>query len=416
MAENPGQDVEEAKDVDDAEMQAYIASFLKPITREEQHRIASLVQHLPSGEANPEWLASRVGRATGSAVGAIYGVNKYTSPGKKLEEIVWNTFKGNHMTRYGNDNEDNAEDCFREWMEMRLHDCDVDDYGFELTDILLVNRGLCVCRQEPIFAMSPDGFLVESWTKEHAFDTEEAAEAAAAEAAAEDQLVRDDYLRFSSKITQKKEGGKFLLAMKKARITLVEYKCPYKGKSKGWYDEFDVYPVEKIKKANGVELPMPSYYYAQVQHGMNVLGVRDDMLTRPEKCYFVVWHPAYYTGETALDFWTTQNPSKTSLVVAGRSGTIFITEVPYDHDYAERMSVAVRTFVLDRLLPTLFLKEKGLLDNGQMDEVTLINMDEDPAEKKKKKRKAAFAVARQKEEDAEDHKSVFESMGFVFAK
>jgi hypothetical protein len=379
--------------------------FLEPISREEQTRISQLVQHLPGGEANPEWLASRVGRATGSAVGAIYGVNKYCSPDKKLDQMVWQTFKGNKMTRYGNLNEHNAEESFDNWMQMRLYDEETDDFGFVLTGIELQNRGLCVCRQEPIFAMSPDGFLVETWTKEVKCATKEEAEQAAINAQKEDVKVGDGRLWFNYTV---EEDG--LVKMAKTCVILVEYKCPWKGHAKGWYDEFDVYPVERIKKAKNVELPVPSYYYSQVQHGMNVLGIRDNMITRPEKTYFVVWHPAYYNdGETPLDFWTTTNPSKTSTVVAGPTGTIFITDVPYDHDYAEDLIGAARTFVLDRLLPTLYRKEKGLLENGEVDEVVLINMDEP-----KKRQRTKFAAARKKEEDTEDHASTFESMGFVF--
>ena len=60
-----------------------------------------------------------------------------------------------------------------------------------------------------------------------------------------------------------------------------------------------------------------------------VLGHMDDMLTRPEYTYFVVWHPAFY-GEGFPDFGqlrTRPEPHSPSPTI---SGTIQITKLEYN--------------------------------------------------------------------------------------
>jgi hypothetical protein len=170
---NEGTKEDEAEEVraqrDQVELAAFIAQASAPITRQDQFYVATVDQHV-SGQANPLWLTFRVGRCTGSGVGGIYGVNRYCSRRKQLQEMIRPTFLGNCMTQYGNKHEDEAQACFATWQSARLLDEEEDAEGFVLENVDIENFGLCICRAFPAFAMSPDGFLVETWVRRVAGD------------------------------------------------------------------------------------------------------------------------------------------------------------------------------------------------------------------------------------------------------
>jgi hypothetical protein len=425
-AENKNQDY-------DSEMKEFVAKCCKPISREEQATIASY----PQGSSSPEWLAARVGRLTGSVVGAVFGVNKYDSPDKRLHEMLFSEFKGNAATQYGNDNEKTgAARAFEDVMAHRVDGNEVDEHGFTLVDVSVKDLGLCVCRSKPFLAMSPDGIMHETWRREDHFGSHAGASAFLAgvlESAAD--INRGEAWLLEAGITFAEEA--VVATVVKQKKVLVEYKCPYSKRNKGWSDAEDVYPLEQIKKATAprpfdnsdasndddkedeedeeedeeVEdekedkdssgnasqddvgdplfLPMPSYYYAQVQYGMHILGVLDDMLTVPQTSYFVVWHPAYDYAKRGLDnneaqkytytlpsssssslsdappakLWTASNAANTSTTYAGPYGTIQVTKVQYNKRYCKALMKCATEFCLQRLLPAIYRKSVGLLEH-----------------------------------------------------
>ena len=205
------------------------AKYTTPPSLEERTRIATLPQHLPSGEANPEWLASRIHKITGSAVGALVDVNPYESSEETVARLVWpsyNPFTGNDATRWGNRHEDDAQAAFA--LALGVEETRID------------NPGLVICGDEGRghFAMSPDGILNTPSGQE-----------------------------------------------------LVEYKCPFRRQftdseealRDALADGGGLYRRALVSEAKCGTVPCPSYYHAQVQWGMGLLHL--------PRAHFVVWCP-----------------------------------------------------------------------------------------------------------------------------
>jgi hypothetical protein len=476
-----------------------------PISRARQTEIASCPQHDPGGEANARWLAYRVGRVTGSPMGAICGTNPHSSPTKQLVEFLWSSFKGNVATRWGNLHEKDCEAAFQSFQQSRLlHGgvrgvCEqghalneqeaelgqklgpeqgpeqvaglgpelgpelatglaanvarlaacwdsVLEPGFELVDVQFENKGLCLCRAFPFLAMSPDGFLVETYRKRTEHASREAAQAAMD--AAPRTVLRDSprpvpvTATLSEKgsasegalqgtVPQTVEGNaqqtlgsnvqspRFYVVLEYVLRVLVEYKCPYKQRGRvAWMGDLDIYPVENIQKVPGLRLPVPSYYYTQVQYGCQLLGVLDDLLTWPTHCWVVVWAPAALSAPTSPSppatstttstttgtatstatsstTSTTTNTSSTScdddnfadefddaafsqplrtalsgegasLNVQTEHGTIQITRVQFHPGYAAAAVNTAIQFWKTRYLPGLWQKQNGFLAEGEL--------------------------------------------------
>lgn len=391
-----------------------------PISKQDQWYVATIEQHLDhavnsSGDtANPEWLRFRKGRNTGSTAGAIHGVNKYCSRKKQLRELLWNTFKGNIMTKWGNDHEDDAEACFTMWQKMRPFDEETDKDGFVLVDIDVENYGLCICRNSPFMAMSPDGFLVEIWERRVKQPTADEIELMHAyiESRGEAEAADPENvppLPYEAGVGKKKyrENGLMrevrldgVYEVKTKRI-LIEYKCPWKVHGKNWYDDEDLYPMEKIKKAGGIRLPVPSYYYAQCSYGMHTLGVLDDFLTAPEYTYFVVWHPANFR-KPFPEFWTASNFSDTAITVAGEHGSIQICKIPYNQKYCLELEQEIRTFWHDEYAPALWRKLTGRLEQGESEPVTKLSFDWDEGEQKTRRKRTRKGRKKSGSSDSSD--------------
>jgi hypothetical protein len=392
----------------------------QPISKQDQWYVATIEQHLDhpvnsSGDtANPEWLRFRKGRNTGSTAGAVHGVNKYCSRKNQLRELLWNTFKGNHMTKWGNDHEDDAEACFTMWQKMRPFDEETDKDGFVLVLIDVENYGLCICRKSPFMAMSPDGFLVEVWERRVKQATVEEVELMDTYIEERGEAEAADPLNVPMMSYETKEGEKKyrengvvrevrldgVYEVKTKRI-LIEYKCPWKVHGKNWYDDEDLYPMEKIKKADGLRLPVPSYYYAQCSYGMHTLGVLDDFLTAPEYTYFVVWHPAPFR-KPFPEFWCESNFSDTAITVAGEHGSIQICKIPYNQKYCLELEQEIRTFWHEEYAPALWRKLTGRLDQGESQPVTKLNFgDWDKAEQKENKQRKRKMTRQGKQKDSD---------------
>lgn len=273
---------------------------LSTISTQDAIRISRMPQHLASGEANPEWLESRKHRVTGSITGSIYGecpcfvscimngrsrtlrfagVNKYQSQDDTLESLLRPNFRGNAATKYGNMNEDNAEASFEHYVR---HSIVGSRWGPEnrlVTGFALDTPGLCVCTAVPgraMFGMSPDGIL---------------------------QLDFDDGTHTK---------------------VLVEYKAPYSRRQLNSLskidDETDLYKQNELPGTLLKTGPVPPYYFTQVNYGCGILGL--------PMAYFVVWVPA----STPADVVVHTQAGGTKLVMTP-SGTVQITEVPFDKDF-----------------------------------------------------------------------------------
>jgi len=110
---------------------------------------ATYISNLEQGTV--EWLNSRrpngIGRLTGSVFSGILGFSPYQSQQKSLKELIFPTFKGNFLTRWGSDHEDFACDKFQACLEEK-----------NPTKTVQVNHfGLLINSQEPFLAYSPDG-------------------------------------------------------------------------------------------------------------------------------------------------------------------------------------------------------------------------------------------------------------------
>ena len=358
-----------------------IALKEKHITLSEQVVIASCPQHDACGAANARWLGYRVGMITGSIVGAIYGTNPYSSATKQLLELLWNSFRGNAATRWGNEHEDDCEAAFADYQAVRILESEEETKHEQLpactlTDVSFEHAGLCVCRTSPFLGMSPDAFLVETWSyTSPGYATRAEAEA---EMSALPKFVHTDCPRpvpvtVCVKTDDQRAGAAvFVVHLSYTLRVLVEYKCPYKQRTRtSWRGGDDIYPVENIAKAPGVRLPVPSYYYSQVQYGMQVLGVLDKMLTWPTHCWVVVWAPAcssFDDDDNSEDFVhrTAVSGEGSAVNIETPRGTIQATRVAYNAAYANDLLDVVTRFWRTRYMPALWQKNNGYLAHQEL--------------------------------------------------
>jgi hypothetical protein len=281
------------------------------ISLAQQLRIMSWSQHLADGTANPMWLEARKGgMITGSVSGAINGDNPYSNADMTLHSMLWNTFRGNDATRYGNKHEDECQAAFVEHMKTFVGT--TNSRGQVLRDFRIYNPGLVVSRTSSRFGMSPDGVLE---------------------------------LRFA-------EGDAIIVQ----RI-LLEYKCPYRRRSCKRVPR-DMYK-RNVPFAGSPEVPVPPYYMAQLHHGMSVLGT-DGYLTGPWKSLLVVWAPLKYDHVHTLSI---DGPSR---MVATTHGLIQITSVPYAPSYGARLRASLDSFYETQAVPAFVLKDAGCLEQGEL--------------------------------------------------
>ncbi len=94
-----------------------------------------------------EWLVERRKRLTASKVGSIAKMRKTTKKGKKVQELLYSTFRGNDATRYGSAKEGDAIEQYKAIKEKNGHQLKVDKCG------------LFVSVANPWLAASPDGLV-----------------------------------------------------------------------------------------------------------------------------------------------------------------------------------------------------------------------------------------------------------------
>lgn len=179
------------------------------------------------------WFSARTGRLTASNFGAAAELNKHCSRRDLVRQMLWpHCFTGNCMTRWGTVMEDV---CCRDFEQYYRQDRGLPGMRVE-------ESGLILTPEMPWLGTSPDG------------------------------LVHDN------------SGGQDRL------VALLEIKTPYtlKGMTDptpdGFYPFCDVPGADRPDSPNPRQLPVPPYYYCQVQGNMAQLGLRN--------CFFVVWTPA----------------------------------------------------------------------------------------------------------------------------
>jgi hypothetical protein len=334
----------------------FMTHLLEPIAREQQLRWQQVEQHDPVTQAaNPEWLRSRLvkgfaKRLSGSSVGGIFGVNKYSSPTKSLSEFLWPSFRGNAACAYGNHHEPIVENMFMNWHLNRVIDSELNQDGtYRLKRTQILNFGLCARRELPLFGYSPDGVLEEEW-----------------------ESVEDP-------------------SITKTVRTLLEYKCPYSRRNTTIADiEMrlgDLYPQNRIPHSgyDGLTLPVPPSYYAQMMWGHRVLY--DDVLhyDRPDDCppaYFVVWCPAVHPliqqrqeqkkdnyvedGLSPLEFVEFRNSSQNSTFACSVEGTMQITRVRHDPVFCRKMEQVCERWWKEEYVPVLYDKLSGKIKHGEI--------------------------------------------------
>lgn len=197
---------------------------------------ATLRQHHEDGRANEEWLKARQGRITGSVVGAIMGVDPYTSSTDLLRRKLWPQPRGETPLpcRWGNDNESRAEaDLCNHLNEAFGRDWNIIHYG------LLLHPKI------EHFGYSPDGVL------------------------------------------EIKENGTI-------RHVLLEYKCPFRWARRKPDATQSLYPWS-TPPGGGEPVPIPPQYWLQMQFGCYILEAYLRAIVDPnttiESALFVVWTP-----------------------------------------------------------------------------------------------------------------------------
>jgi putative phage-type endonuclease len=114
------------------------------VTEEERAQIASFPQ------GSEDWKKKRLGRLSGSMIGAVVGHNFFRPHAKLLKELLWEPFDGNEATEYGNNNEKKAASIYTNYQKSRCEDFHVMFPGFFIHESM------------PWFGYSPDGLIWEN--------------------------------------------------------------------------------------------------------------------------------------------------------------------------------------------------------------------------------------------------------------
>ena len=77
--------------------ESFYTTYVK-VTQEEADGIEHNTQQQSD---NSDWMKKRNKRITASQVGKLAKIKKTTKRGKKVEELLYSTFRGNKATRYG---------------------------------------------------------------------------------------------------------------------------------------------------------------------------------------------------------------------------------------------------------------------------------------------------------------------------
>lgn len=308
------------------------------LTDEQVESARTMPQHLAGGEANPAWLALRSHRLTGSVVGSCVraaGRSRVENPyegedGLLRSMLKWKVFTGNAACAWGTENEIM---CEKAWIAQRLA-----PYGLDGADAALV---LQAYEQE----------LASAGAEAVSIALHGRAAAVNARAVPLSRECRSTRLELSHPgilprgiVAMSPDG----LCEHDGERFLLEWKSPY-GKRALTKDELraggGIYPPETFDQGT---LPVPRYYYAQVQFGMKLFGL--------SSCWFGVWVPPRSSSCEAL------GPGLYSTV----AGTVQTVRVLYDEPYALDMMRQIERFWTERYAPLFVLKRAGWLRKGEI--------------------------------------------------
>lgn len=264
------------------------------VSRELATTISQLPQHLETGEANPQWLFHRKFRLTGSRFGAAVGLNPYSDPENLCKDMLWSVFKGNKMTEYGNQHEDDALGAYVHHRRLQCLARGLDPAAFRVEE-----RGLCLSEDPatPFLAMSPDGIIYEP------------------------------------------DGT----------VGLLEIKCPWKLRQRPVGVNAPFYKRAAAPGHPDRSVPIPSYYWCQIQGGMYIFRSRGMPMNFAD---FVVW-----TREETQ-----------------------ITRVPYAEEWVRTFLVPGLTNFYHRIYaPAMLLKLQGKLQPGELRPSIEVDLTDRPA-------------------------------------
>jgi hypothetical protein len=321
----------------------------------EAARIRNLPQHDPDGQANKEWLLARKFRITGSHAAKAIGVqySTYTCNEKieeqGLQDLLWGIPKKEQQKpalHFGTKHEADAEAAFKAVMA-HLH---------AKKELKYEHCGLCINRENPFLAMSPDGILTMGG-KHHLLEYK--------------CVWGLSGLSVPRKYAWKAfvEGGK-LLQRNVGTNEVKELRNLYKT-----YDELKSGPYGK-RKIRGYaclpgevihrNLPLKLYYYTQVVHGKYTIDHRNI-----DTVYFVSWVQASSPAVTQLhpDEFDSDGTQVGFAVWSTPHGTVQITHLKFDDTVSANwagdpgLQAIVEKYYFGKYFPLMLLKELGCLDH-----------------------------------------------------
>jgi hypothetical protein len=367
--------------MDQAKVNATLARILadrfvpfKSLTKARRDEIITYDQHFSDGRTNPLWLDARKDLATGSRLAGMIGWSPYEDEISTLMNMLWRTFKGNRATRWGTDNEPNAQSATESYflsLNGTVNPANPKEIQVS-SDIQEV--GLVRSIAFPFSGMSPDGILTRTFRHE---DTGE---------------VR----------TQRQ---------------LLEFKCPFRHANlNDHWPAYDLYKKQAVPHTPGttpsrVKLPLPQYYYTQLMWGGLIMGNHAmssilenatvetpqlnkfmdqcDALSLPTRCgadliqsehpiLFIVWVPCQrLKNEIHTPECYHTDLTNGSRFVRTRHGAFQLTEVDYNHEFAVWMMEKVYNFWRFKYMSRMVKKNLGILLKGELDVPHTISDSED---------------------------------------
>ncbi len=97
-----------------------------------------------------QWIIERSKRITASRIGSIVKMTATTKKSKRVEELLYNTFKGNAATRYGSAMESVSVEEYLEYQRRKGH-----------SKLCVSKSGLVISDTHPWLGASPDGFVYD---------------------------------------------------------------------------------------------------------------------------------------------------------------------------------------------------------------------------------------------------------------
>ena len=116
-------------------------------TLEEAKKIEKLTQDQADNE---QWIAERRKRMTASNIGCIAKMRASTKTSKKVQQLLYNSFRGNAATQYGTQMEELTRQKYQTYMKETGHSC-----------LTVEKCGLFISIENPWLAGTPDGLVCD---------------------------------------------------------------------------------------------------------------------------------------------------------------------------------------------------------------------------------------------------------------